>query len=128
MSLIAYRSRQLQQITAVQLRLDFAGFYYNKWNGSQNCKPGDWLVDCLGDVYTIDQDSFAETYEEVSSGRYVKRAIVWAEQAAKSGSIRTKEGSTKYSAGDWLVYNDPDREDGYAVSEEEFLRRYEPDD
>ncbi|HZD49085.1 MAG TPA: hypothetical protein VE178_10095 [Silvibacterium sp.] len=50
----------------------------------------------------------------------------WAEQAKEKGVIQTKEGSTAYVAGDYLVYNDPTGKDGYAVKSTSFHSMYEP--
>ncbi len=113
-------------IIAVRLALDTDGFEYKKWGGVQRCKQGDWLVNNQGDVYTVDADTFQTTYREVSPGRYKKSAPVWAEQADKGGVIQTKEGSTAYNAGDYLVYNDSARKDGYAVKSTAFHSMYEP--
>lgn len=121
-----YRRREKTRVTAVQLDLDTEGFTYEKWGGTQRCRRGDWLVDNQGDVYTIDRDVFARTYREVSPGRYEKHSTVWAERAEESGTIRTKEGSTEYEAGDYLVFNDEEGRDGYAMSAEKFASLYEP--
>ncbi|MCP5144483.1 MAG: hypothetical protein H6978_06635 [Gammaproteobacteria bacterium] len=127
-NLARYRKKQQQVVTAVQLALDTDGFTYRKWGGVQRCKPGDWIVNNDGDVYTVDAESFADTYAQISPGRYVKTAIVWAEVAANDGAIETKEGATQYSAGDYIVYNGPQRTDGYAVKTEKFQSMYEPAD
>jgi hypothetical protein len=107
------------------LDLDTNGFEYQKWGGAQRCKRGDWLVNNQGDTYTIDEETFGRTYRMVSPGLYEKNASVWAEQAIESGAIQTKEGSTAYCAGDYLVFNDPDRKDGYAMKESKFRDLYE---
>ena len=78
-----------------------------------------------GDVYTIDAETFERTYQMVSPGLYEKVAPVWAEVAAEPGTILTKEGSTAYLAGDYLVFNSPDRKDGYAMKPETFRQLYE---
>lgn len=121
-----YRKSEREAIVAVRLDLETEGFAYTKWGGEQYCKAGDWLVSNGGDVYTIDADSFATTYEETSPGRYVKTAPVWAEQARAAGEITTKEGSTRYEKGDYLVSNEPDGHDAYAVSREKFESMYTP--
>jgi hypothetical protein len=112
-------------VTAVRLDLDTDGFTYLKWGGTQRCKRGDWLVNNQGDVYTIDAQTFERTYQMVSPGLYEKVASVWAEVAAEPGTIQTKEGSTAYVAGDYLVFNAPDRKDGYAMKAETFRQLYE---
>lgn len=120
-----YRRKAGAQITAVQLELDTDGFSYRKWGSDQACKPGDWIVNNDGDVYTIDRETFAQTYKEVGPGRYAKTVLVWAEQAKSPGVIETKEGETHYGAGDYLVYNDAERRDGYAMKAETFHKLYE---
>jgi hypothetical protein len=56
----------------------------------------------------------------------VKVTPVWAEVARTAGGIGTKEGVTHYQAGDYLVYNEADGGDGYAMSKATFERMYEP--
>ncbi len=123
-----YRKREPSVVTAVQLALETEGFTYEKWGGTQTCKAGDWLVNNGGEVYTIDRESFERTYEAVSPGVFRKVAPVWAEAADEDGTIATKEGSTEYCAGDYLVFNDAQRSDGYAVTAENFEAMYEPED
>jgi hypothetical protein len=119
-----YRKRKQTPVTAIQLDLDFQGFEYQKWGGTQRCKRGDWLVNNQGDVYTVDGETFDRTYGQVSSGVYEKIAPVWAEKADKAGAIQTKEGSTAYNAGDYLVFNDPSGKDGYAIKSKTFHAMY----
>ena len=121
----SYVRREKTLITAVRLNLSTAGFAYEKWGHAQHCKPGDWIVDNNGDIYTIDAASFATTYREVSPGRYEKSVPIWARQADSAGSIATKEGATAYQAGDYLVYNNPDQTDGYAVAAAKFATLYQ---
>lgn len=123
-----YRKRADQFVLAIRLSLETEGFGYRKWGDAQRCKAGDWLVDNDGDVYTVDADAFARTYRRVEPGRYVKTTPVWAERAANAGSIATKEGLTHYAAGDYIVFNDEDGTDGYAVSPPKFEAMYEADD
>lgn len=123
-----FRRRPDQAVAAVQLKLDTDGLRYRKWGGDQFARPGDWLVDNGGDVYTVEAESFARTYRQVGVGAYVKTAPVWAERAAQAGRVATKEGHTAYEAGDWLVSNDEDGGDAYAVSAGRFEKMYELDE
>lgn len=123
-----YRRRPDQTVTAVQLKLDTEGLRYRKWGDDQFAKPGDWLVENAGDVYTVDAESFGRTYREVGRGAFVKSTPVWAERASAAGSVATKEGHTNYAAGDWLVSNREDGSDAYAISAAEFETMYEPDE
>lgn len=120
-----FHKRERQVVTGVQLDLDTDGFVYRKWGAEQQCKAGDWLVSNNGDVYTISQQSFASTYKEIEPGRYMKVAPVWAHQADRSGSVKTNEGSTDYQAGDYIVSNNEDGSDSYAVSKDKFEEMYE---
>ena len=104
--------------------MDTEGFVYNKWGGKQVCKRGDWLVDNNGDKYTVSKESFARTYEIVSPGVYFKSAPVWAEVAEKGGRVKTKEGDTAHQAGDYLVFNNEEGTDAYAISAEKFESMY----
>lgn len=123
-----FRRRPELAVSAVRLALDFDGLTYRKWGDTQRAAPGDWLVDNDGDVYTVNAETFTRTYKEVSPGRWVKIAPVWAERATEPGSVVTQEGRTHYEAGDWLVSNGEDGADAYAISTETFDRLYEPDD
>lgn len=120
-----YRKKPRAFVSAVQLNLDTDGFTYRKWGGEQNCQTGDWLVENEGDTYTVREDTFAATYECVSPGVYRKSTIVWAYVAESAGAIETVEGKTHYTAGDYIVYNNEDGTDGYAVTAEKFTAMYE---
>lgn len=123
-----YRRRPDQYVVAVQLNLDSDGLRYRKWGHDQQAKPGDWLVDADGDTYTVDAESFAATYRPLHRGAWLKTAPVWAEQATQAGSVATKEGRTQYAAGDWMVSNNEDGSDAYAIGQAKFDTLYEPDD
>ncbi len=121
-----YVKRPDHAVVAVQLDLETAGFTYEKWGGTQRCKAGDWLVDNDGDVYTVDRDTFERTYRPADArGQYVKVTAIWAEVAEESGAVETKEGVTHYDAGDYVVYNEEDGGDAYAISAEKFESLYE---
>ena len=59
-------------VVAVRLALDTEGLVYRKWGGEQRAKPGDWIVDNEGDMYSVDADVFARTYKQTGTGTYVK--------------------------------------------------------
>lgn len=120
-----YVKRQNQPVVAVQLALETTGFTYDKWGGPQMCKAGDWILDNDGDIYTVDRETFARTYRKVDVGRYVKVTPVWAERATDKGRVRTKEGTTEYRRGDYLVFNEEHGGDAYAVEAEKFGAMYE---
>jgi hypothetical protein len=119
-----YRKKASHYVVAVRLDLETDGIVYRKWGDTQRAKRGDWLVDNDGDVYTVDAESFAQTYERVVAGVYVKTTPVWAEVATQAGSVKTKEGRSHYERGDYIVYNDQNATDGYCVSAEKFEAMY----
>ncbi len=120
-----YKKKATAYVIAVKVELDTDGFTYRKWESLQTCKSGDWLVYNQGDTYTIDQETFSNTYEQISPGLFVKTNIVWAEVTDESGAIETKEGETHYKPGDYLVYNNENRKDGYAMDSVTFKSLYE---
>jgi hypothetical protein len=122
---LQYVRKTTAYVVAVQVDLDTNGFTYRKWGGIQTCKRGDWLVNEEPDTYTVDRESFARTYSRTGQGTYVKTTPVWAEVAEGASEIGTKEGVTRYETGDYLVYNEPDGSDGYAIRRCEFERIYE---
>ncbi len=105
------------------------GFTYQKWGGEQRCRAGDWIVynKDQRDTYTVSNASFEKTYEEVSPGVYRKTAPVWAEVAETDGVVKTHEGQTAYKRGDYVVSNNEDGSDAYAVSCDTFEAMYELD-
>jgi len=121
-----FRRKSGTTVTAVRLDLECTGFSYEKWGSTQYCKRGDWIVNNAGDTYSVDAQSFADTYQELRPGLYEKRGDVWARYADSDGSIATKEGRTAYAAGDVLVFNNPAGGDGYAMPAERFESLYEP--
>ncbi len=123
-----YKKREEQFVVAVPLDLNTDGFAYQKWGARQRCKPGDWIVDNGGDVYSVDKGVFEKTYRMVSPGIFVKTTPIWAELATKAGKVTTKEGESHYKKGDYLVSNNEDGTDAYCISAKKFESMYEPDE
>jgi hypothetical protein len=120
-----YKRRPGASVYAIRLDLETDGFDFVKWGARQHCKRGDWIVLNGDDTYTVDADVFTHTYERIGGVEYQKTGSVWAERALSAGRIETKEGSTGYEAGDYVVYNQPNRTDGYAVTSAKFEEMYE---
>ena len=123
-----YIRRPDTPVIAVRLAFDTEGFFYQKWGGKQHAKSGDWIVDNDGDIYTVDDEVFARTYRRTGPGTYVKATSIWAERATHAGSIQTKEGVTHYDRGDYIVSNNEDGSDEYAVPAAKFESLYSPAD
>jgi hypothetical protein len=120
-----YVRRPDRPVVAVRLAFETDGLVYRKWGGEQRAKSGDWVVDNDGDVYTVDASVFARTYRQTGPGTYVKTTPVWAEQVQQAGHVKTSEGVTHYEAGDYLVSNNSDGSDEYAISAAKFESLYE---
>ena len=120
-----YQKKKSATVVAVQLDLVTDGFSYRKWGAVQSCHAGDWIVNNNGEAYTVNNESFTETYKPVSPGIYYKHGTVWAERANQAGVVKTKEGETHYDVGVYLVSNNEDGTDGYAVEQEKFENMYE---
>ena len=101
---------------------------YQKWGAEQRCNKGDWLVDNDGDIYTVEREVFERTYRKLSPGVYLKATPIWAEVAAEPGVVDTKEGRSRYQAGDYLVANNEDGTDAYCIRPEKFNSMYESDE
>jgi hypothetical protein len=125
---LRYVKRVTQFVSAVQIDLEMDDFTYRKWGGTQRCKRGDYLVNNHGDTYTVDREIFERIYQSTGPGIYVKKTPVWAEVSQKPGEVRKNEGATHYKTGDYLVYNEPDGGDAYAVAKQDFERMYERSD
>ena len=119
-----YRKKINTSVAAVQINLEMEGFTYRKWGAMQRCQRGDWLINSGNDCYTVSERSFKSTYREESPGRYVKHTLVRATIATSSGKISTQEGETSYSAGDYLIVNNDDESDCYAICANTFLDLY----
>ena len=122
-----YRRKPDQAVTAIRLQLEFDGFTHRKWGAEQRVRAGDWLVEHDGEVHTVAAGSFARTYRPVSPGRWLKTTPVWAQVATQDGSVATQEGRTHFRIGDFLVSNEADGSDAYAIRADKFHQLYEPD-
>lgn len=132
-----YRRRDNTPVTGIPLDLiakpdNQTGdplFTYHRWDNPQTAKTGDWLIKNADEIYTVDRETFENTYCPTDTdGQYIKTSKVWAKRATEPSTIQTREGSTRYDAGDWLVYNDPRGQDGYAISADRFLELYESEE
>lgn len=120
-----YRKRIAQTVVAVRIDLDTKGITYRKWGGLQRAKAGDWLVKNGPETYTVDSRVFAKTYRRLRPGIFFKKAPIWAKVATESGVVATKEGSSRYKRGDYLVFNEKGGRDGYCMSAARFKSLYQ---
>ena len=130
-----YRAAGGLPVNAIQLTFDESekSISYVKWGGEQTAKFGDWLVHnpTGGDTYTVDNESFYNTYMAVADtfGLYQKKGA-WCKRVpfnAAPFTIPTKEGGTQVNPGDWLMANNVDLSDKYAMRHEKWLKLYGDD-
>ncbi|GAB1263533.1 DUF4231 domain-containing protein [Aurantivibrio infirmus] len=114
-----------QVVNATRITLPSCEISYEKWGGKQAAKSGDWIVQSTDDSYTVEAESFKNTYQHIKANQYKKVTPVWAEVADVNGKISTKEGTSDYSPGDYLVYNNENKTDGYAVKKQDFESNYQ---
>jgi len=50
-------------------------FIYHQWDDNQMCKSGDWLVHNGDDVYTVDRETFEQTYIYQAQPRLLQKKI-----------------------------------------------------
>jgi hypothetical protein len=120
----AYQPRDGNPVRAIQLNLELEAFRFRKWGSLQTAKQGDWLLERNGELHTVDAEAFARTYRQIGPATYAKVAKVWAKPAESAGVIHTSEGETHYRKGDYLVWNDEEGKDGYAVRKDTFESLY----
>ena len=104
-----YMKRQTEFVVAVQLDLETTGFTYKKWDDTQTCKRGDWIVNNNGDTYTVDSESFARTYKSNGPGTYrekrtgVGRGRVNCRQRSDKGRRHSLPGRrlSRVERGEW---------------------------
>ena len=71
---------------------------------------------------------FARTYNKTGPGTYIKSTAVWAEAATSLRLVVTKEGCTGYETGDYIVSNNEDGTDAYAIGKAKFESMYVRDE
>jgi hypothetical protein len=85
---------------------------------------GDWaLQDAGGDNWSVRDDIFRESYQQVGEGRWRRTGVVHARPARVGETIGTLEGPVTAAPGDWVVRGT----DGelWPVSSDRFAQRYE---
>jgi hypothetical protein len=88
---------------------------------------GDWHVrDSFGDVRTVGNTEFRESYEPLDGKRWLRVGIFSAWRASETLVIRTKEGRATANPGDWVV--EGTLGERWPVGDEQFKRSYRPAD
>ncbi|MGH3675945.1 MAG: hypothetical protein ACRDU5_09465 [Mycobacterium sp.] len=84
---------------------------------------GDWEVrDSDGDSWSVRDDKFRSTYQQVNGNRYERTGFVRATPARKGEIVDTLEGPVTTAPGDWVVKGSGGER--WPVPGEEFAQRY----
>jgi len=89
---------------------------------TMQAEAGDWEVRADGETWSVREDIFQASYENVSGNQWRRRGTVSARPAHAGETIETLEGPTTAAAGDWVVRGTDGEQ--WPVPAEEFARRY----
>lgn len=115
-----FRSRLVVEARQLSESLDWTSGGGSRLRGS----AGDWVLTSGGDSWTILDEMFRRTYEQLGDGRWRKSDIVRAVQVDDELTIRTPEGEASARPGDWVVFSEI--AGAWPVTDRDFTRRYEP--
>jgi hypothetical protein len=128
---LGYRSRPVWESfrrtgTVIAEQRDAAWTWTAHSGQIMHAKAGDWSVqDGAGDTWSVADDFFQGSYEEVDQAEKLWRRIgvVSARPARIGEAIQTLEGPVQAAPGDWVVKGT--RDELWPVSADLFPRRYE---
>lgn len=83
---------------------------------------GDWAVQADGKTWSVRDDIFRATYEDVGDGQWRRKGQVQGRPAHAGETINTLEGPTIAADGDWVVRGSDGEQ--WPVPGDEFARRY----
>lgn len=86
-------------------------------------KAGDWEVREGTDTWSVRDDIFRSTYENIGGQRFRRCGVVKARRARDGEVVETLEGPTKPSEGGWVV--EGERGERWPIPADEFEKRYD---
>ncbi|ORB84169.1 hypothetical protein B1987_10610 [Mycobacterium kansasii] len=89
---------------------------------TMRANAGDWAVQAEGKIWSVRDDIFRATYEDVGNGQWRRKGRVQARPAHAGETIHTLEGPTTAADGDWVVRGSDGEQ--WPVPGDEFARRY----
>ncbi|MCV7424521.1 hypothetical protein H7K45_28655 [Mycobacterium yunnanensis] len=125
---LGYRSRPLWRSfarvgTVTAERRDEAFTWTSDGGQTMTAAAGDWSVRDQDDrVWSVRDDIFRDSYDELGDGRWRRRGGVQARPARAGETVDTLEGPTTAREGDWIVRGS--RGEEWPVGAAEFTRRY----
>jgi hypothetical protein len=124
---LGYRSRPLWQpftrvgeVTAEQRSTPWT--WKSDSGHTMHADAGDWAVHEDGEIWSVRDDIFRDTYEPAGDGQWRKKGQVQARPAHPGETINTLEGPTTAAEGDWVVRGADGEQ--WPVPGDEFTQRY----
>jgi len=124
---LGFRSRPLWQpftrVGTVAAERRHAPFTWTSDSGhTMQAAAGDWAIQSDGKTWSVRDDIFRETYEEVGDGKWRRKGRVQARPAQPGETVNTLEGPTAAAEGDWIVRGVDGEQ--WPVPGKEFAERY----
>ena len=126
---LGYRSRPLweryRRAGTVVAEQRASPWTWTSDNGeTMQANAGDWAVhDGTGKSWSVRDDIFRSTYQQIEGNRWRRTGFVHARRASDGEKIATLEGPITTKEGYWVVRGAAD--DQWAMPAEEFAKRYE---
>jgi hypothetical protein len=89
---------------------------------TMQASAGDWQIQADGRTWSVRDDIFRTSYEHVDGDQWRRRGDVFARPAQPGEIIKTLEGPTTASDGDWVIRGTDSEE--WPVPAQEFAERY----
>jgi RyR domain len=124
---LGYRSRpvwrRFTRIGTVTAEQQSAAWTWTSRSGeTMQAGAGDWEVRADGETWSVRDNIFKDSYENVSGNQWRRLGTVSARPARAGETIQTLEGPTTASDGDWVVRGTNGEE--WPVPADEFAQRY----
>ena len=124
---LGYRSHPVWQrfsrIGTVTAERQSAPWTWTSRSGqTMQAAAGDWKAQADGETWSVRDDIFRASYENVGGSQWRRRGTVSARPARPGEVVETLEGPTTASAGDWVVRGTDGEE--WPVPADQFAQRY----
>jgi RyR domain len=124
---LGYRSHpvwhRFTRIGTVTAEQQSAAWTWTSRSGeTMHADAGDWEARADGEIWSVRDNIFQASYENVSGNQWRRRGTVSARRAHAGEIIKTLEGPTTAADGDWVVRGTNGEE--WPVPADEFTQRY----
>jgi hypothetical protein len=124
---LGYRSRPVWQPftrcgTVIAKQVSTPWTWTSSSGHTMQADAGDWQVQAGGEIWSVRDDIFRNSYKHVDGDQWQRRGTVLARPAQPGETVETLEGPTTAADGDWVVRGDDGEE--WPVPAREFAERY----